>query len=94
MILRSDVPVKLEYVKGSAVLESNCIERKILLNDAVTFEDSMMITTIELNESLPEHCTYTYDFITFQVRVAEEQDHYIKNKFASWELMRMSGAIQ
>lgn len=81
MILKADIPVKLEYVKGTAALECNCSKEKISLeDDVVVLDQRMMISTNKLDDSLSECHTYTYDFITFQVKIAEDQSYYIQKE--------------
>lgn len=81
IILKANAPVKLEYIKGSAALECNCTKGKIWLeDDATALEERIMIATGKLDASLPECYTYTYDFITFQVRIAEEYNYYVQKQ--------------
>lgn len=81
IILKADMPVKLEYIKGTAALECNCSKEKISLkDDVVVLDQRMMISTNKLDDSLPECHTYTYDFITFRVKIAEDQGYYIQKE--------------
>ena len=71
--LCSEVEFSLEYLYGSARLEcNNATDTKaLLLNDANLEQagDTVVIGHVNLDNLLPEHYTYNYDFISVQVRV-------------------------
>ena len=62
---------RIEYVYGSAALESNSDSRALALrHDAVTEEeDHIMILQNGIDEEIPAFCTFSYDFIKFQIKV-------------------------
>ena len=62
---------RLEYVFGSAALESNSDSRACpLQHDAITEEDDhIMILQNGLEGEIPAFCTFAYDFIRFQIKV-------------------------
>ena len=72
--LSADEPFRLELLYGSAALECNSGKGRIPLGgEAVSLEDGLIIISqSDLREKLPDYYTYTYDFITFQVRVVFE----------------------
>ena len=82
VILNADWPVRLEYVMGSAALESNRMAKTIFLDDSAIIPDegSIMIVKEKFDEALADYYTYTFDFITFQVRIVEEQDFIISKR--------------
>lgn len=69
--LRAEKPFHIEYVWGSAVLESNHESRELALrHDAVTKdEDTLVILQNGLDGEIPDSCTFSYDFIKFQIRI-------------------------
>lgn len=62
---------RLEYVYGSAALEANSDSRALALrHDAVTEEeDHIMILQNGIDEEIPAFCTFSYDFLKFQIKV-------------------------
>ena len=62
---------RLEYVYGSAALESNSDSRALpLRHDTMTDEgDHIMILQNRIDEEIPAFCTFSYDFLRFQVKV-------------------------
>lgn len=74
--LSADVPFHLEYVYRSAMLESNNGSKGLLLSDnAVELRDDLVIIShCGLEGEIPAYCTYTYDFITVQVRVVFDEE--------------------
>lgn len=64
-------PFRVEYVYGSAALESNSDSRALALrHDAITEEeDHIMILQNGIDEEIPAFCTFTYDFLRFQIKV-------------------------
>ena len=71
--LYSETEFSLEYVYGSAQLECNSIfdTKALPLNDTALEQvgDDIVIGHTNLNNLLPAHCTYNYDFISVQVKV-------------------------
>lgn len=71
--LYSERDFSLEYVYGSAQLECNSIfdTKALPLNDTALEQvgDDIIIGHTNLNNLLPAHCTYNYDFIRIQVKV-------------------------
>lgn len=60
------------YEQGSAMLESNNNASKGLAlgRDAVMVQgDDVIILQDGIRDLIPKHCTFTYDFLTFRVRV-------------------------
>lgn len=74
--LSADVPFHLEYVYRSAMLESNNGSKGLVLSDnAVCLEDGLVTIGHDgLEGEIPDYCTYLYDFITLQVRVAFDEE--------------------
>ncbi|TGY91208.1 hypothetical protein E5329_22335 [Petralouisia muris] len=72
---KNDRQFKLEYVFGSAALESNNDSRAFpLRHDAITEEDDhIMILQNGIEGEIPAFCTFAYDFIRFQVKVVFEE---------------------
>lgn len=71
--LSSDVPFHLELVEGSARLELNCGAKALPLEDkAIGREDNTIVIVNEIQKELPKFYTYTFDFITIQVRIVSE----------------------
>lgn len=62
---------RLEYVYGSAALEHNSDSHALpLRHEAVTEEDDhIMILQNGLDAELPAFCTFSYDFLRFQIKV-------------------------
>lgn len=62
---------RLEYVYGSAALESNSDSRALpLRHNAITDEgDHIMILQNRIDEEIPAFCAFSYDFLRFQVKV-------------------------
>lgn len=79
--LSADVPFHLEYIYRSAMLESNNESKGLALSDsAVKLEDDLIIVSHRgLEGEIPYYCTYTYDFITVQVRVVFDDDSMTEN---------------
>lgn len=69
--LKADTAFHLEYVYRSAMLESNNgLKGLVLRDDSVRLkDDSILIGHYCLEGEIPDYCTYTYDFITVQVKV-------------------------
>lgn len=67
-------PFRLEYMLGSAMLESNNNSGGFILNnDAVHTEDDMLtIMQNGLEDEIPAFCSFAYDFISFRVKVVFE----------------------
>lgn len=76
VFLCADTAFHLEYVYQSAMLESNNGSKGLLLSDnAVELRDDLVIIShCGLEGEIPGYCTYTYDFITVQVRVVFDED--------------------
>ena len=73
MALRSDAPFHLELVEGSARLELNCGANTLPLdNQAIGQESDAIVIINEIREKLPKFYTYTFDYISIQVRVVSE----------------------
>lgn len=74
--LNADTPFHLEYLYRSAMLEHNNGAQELVLSDnAVSVEGNMIIISHdELKGEIPDYCTYTYDFITVQVRVVFDKE--------------------
>ena len=71
--LRSDAPFRLELVEGSARLELNCGANTLPLdNQAIGQESDAIVIINEIREKLPKFYTYTFDYISIQVRVVSE----------------------
>ena len=72
---KNDQQFRLEYVFGSAALESNNDSRALpLRHDAITGEDDhIMILQNGIEGEVPAFCTFAYDFIRFQVKVVFEE---------------------
>lgn len=66
----------LELIKGSAALVCNNGSKGLPLeDDAVSLEGNLVIiSSRELSDKTPNYLNYTYDFITFQVRVSTEKE--------------------
>ena len=62
---------RLVYEQGSAVLESNNLSRGLALShDAAWIEDNnLIIFQHGLHNEIPSYADFTYDFLTFRVRV-------------------------
>ncbi len=62
---------RVEYIYGSAALEANNDSRALpLRHDAVTKEDDYIIILQNgLDGEIPDFCTFTYDFLRFQIKV-------------------------
>lgn len=63
---------RILYEQGSAMLESNNNASKGLAlgHDAVMVQgDDVIILQDGIRNLIPKHCTFTYDFLTFRVRV-------------------------
>lgn len=73
--LQAEKPFHIEYVWGSAVLESNHDSRSLALrHDAVTEEnDLLVIAQNGLDGEIPAFCTFSYDFIRLQIRVVFDE---------------------
>lgn len=81
--LLSDNTFKLELLHKTTRLESNNESRKSLTlsDDAVRMEnENILIFFNGLDEELPECNNFTYDFLTFEVRVAFEKKHMVKQR--------------
>ncbi len=78
--LNADIPFRLELLHDSAALECNSGSQRLALSDkAISLEEDMLIISQdELKDQLPDYYTYTYDYITFQVRVV------FKEGFEAW----------
>lgn len=92
--LNAPIPCRLELVKGSIQLESNNNADVIRLGDnAVSIEEDMIIISSDiLANDLPKYLTYTYDFLSFQIRIAAEEDYFVEQRvhinnddFNSWD---------
>lgn len=72
---KNDQQFRLEYVFGSAALESNNDSRALpLRHHAITGEDDhIMILQNGIEGEIPAFCTFAYDFIRFQVKVVFEE---------------------
>lgn len=75
--LRADTAIHLEYVYRSAMLESNNGSKGLVLSDdAVRLEDDLVVVShCGLEGEIPHYCTYTYDFITVQVRAVFDEEN-------------------
>lgn len=64
---------RIEYIYGSAALESNSDSRALALrHDAITEEDDhIMILQNGIDEEIPAFCTFTYDFLRFQIKIIQ-----------------------
>jgi len=62
---------RIEYVYGSAALESNSDSRALALqHDAITEEeDHIMILQNGIDKEIPAFCTFAYDFLRFRIKV-------------------------
>lgn len=71
LILWADAPFRLMLIKGSIKLEKNSPGESWALGDEAIseVEDSLVIDTESLAESIDSYCDFTYDFITITVRV-------------------------
>ena len=67
---------RLVYEQGSAALESNNLSRGLALNhDAARLEDDKLIIFQHgLHNEIPYYTDFTYDFISFRVRVVFEKE--------------------
>ena len=74
--LSASEPFRLELLHGSAALECNSGNGRIPLSgEAVNLkDDEIVISQGKLKDKLPDYYTYTYDFITFQVRTVFEDE--------------------
>ena len=77
VFLSADTPFHLEYVYRSAMLERNNGSKGLVLSDdAVRLENKLVVIShYGLEGEIPAYCTYTYDFITVQVRVVFDEKH-------------------
>ena len=75
LIEKNDRKFFFAYFFGSAALESNNDSRALpLRHDAITEEDDhIMILQNGIEGEIPAFCTFTYDFIRFQVKVVFEE---------------------
>lgn len=66
---------KMQYVYGSAILESNNDSRGLALHhDAIIEEDDcLMILQNGLTEEIPPFYTFNYDFLKFQIKIVFEE---------------------
>ena len=66
---------RIEYVYGSAALESNSDFRAFPLRHNATTEedDHIMILQNGLEGEIPAFCTFAYDFIRFRIKVVFEE---------------------
>jgi len=64
-------PFRLEYMFGSAMLESNNNSQGFTLsNDTVHIENGILFMRQNgLNDEIPNFCSFTFDFITLQVKI-------------------------
>ena len=74
VILQTRMPFQkfhLVYEQGSAVLESNNLSRGLALShDAAWIEDNTLIIFQHgLHNEIPSYADFTYEFLTFRVRV-------------------------
>ncbi len=76
LFLVADTPFHLEIVQGSITLECSNSKNAIPLQDEVVEQrdDFLLIHSHEADSPRPEHFSYSYDFITFQVEVVAEQE--------------------
>lgn len=67
----ADRSFKIEYVYGSAALESNNISQALPLdNSALKLEnDSVMIYQHGVRDKIPNCCTFFFDFLRIQIKV-------------------------
>lgn len=74
IVLWADVPFRLTLIKDSIKLEKNGPGKIWALGDEAIseVEDSLVIDTKSLAESIENYYDYTYDFITITVRVTYE----------------------
>lgn len=70
----ADRSFKIEYVYGSAALESNNISQALPLdNSALKLEnDSVMIYQHGVRDKIPNCCTFFFDFLRIQIKVIYE----------------------
>ncbi len=73
--LKAEKPFHIEYVWGSAVLESNHDSRGLALrHNAITEdEDALIILQNGLDGEIPDFCTFSYDFIRFRIKVVFDE---------------------
>lgn len=71
VFLKASQPFKLEYVLGSARLESNNYSGGLTLNDDAVelIDDEIIILQNGLEDLIPDYCTFNFDFLSFQVKV-------------------------
>ena len=69
--LKAPQPFRLEYVLGSARLESNNNSGGVTLGDDAVelIDDEIIILQNGLEDLIPDYCTFNFDFLSFQVRV-------------------------
>lgn len=62
---------RIVYEYGSAMLESNNNSKSLILpSDAISVnEDEVIILQNGVRDLIPKHCTFTYDFLTFRVKI-------------------------
>lgn len=73
--LQAEKPFHIEFVMGSAILECNNDSRGLALrHEAVTKEDNLIVIMQNgLDGEIPAFCTFSYDFIKFQIKVVFEE---------------------
>lgn len=71
VFLKASQSFRLEYVSGSARLESNNNSGGItLMDDAVELiDDEIIILQNGLEDLIPKYCTFNFDFLSFRVKV-------------------------
>lgn len=69
--LKAPHPIRLEYVWGSARLESNNNSGGATLKDDAVelIDDEIIILHNGLEDLIPDYCTFNFDFLSFQVKV-------------------------
>lgn len=73
--LQAEKPFHIEFVMGSAILECNNDSRGLALrHEALTEEDGLILIMQDgLDGEIPTSCTFSYDFIKFQIKVVFEE---------------------
>lgn len=71
VFLKAPIPFRLEYVLGSARLESNNNSSGLTLGDDAVelIDDEIIILQNGLEDLIPDYCTFNFDFLSFQVKV-------------------------